>query len=468
MPLDAAAAAGRDSTYGRCLRQVLLPLADRARGVPIGSVLETLEQTQWWPERELVALQGRKLRALVRAAAGTFPTYARLLADHGIRPEAIRGVEDLQTLPLVTKELVRAAHADDAGKRRGWVTVRTGGSTGEPLYFRQSRQCRTWDRASYYRFLRWCGSDRGEVLFAVWGDPVVMQVSSRLMRRLQLRFVTRQKALDAFRMTPDRMDEFIDDMWRDRPLMVRGYASALVELGEYLRSTGRRPPPLTAVATTAEQLLPLQRRLIEHAFAAPVFDQYGSAEVGGAAYECDRHAGLHVASEHCIVEVIDGQGRAVPAGQAGELAVTNLDNEAAPFIRYVNGDRGAIAAGGCDCGRALPLLTAIEGRTCDLIRGVNGNAAHGEFFTHALHELGWTERLELRAFQVAQVDDRALDVRIVAAHGPGPDDVRQLTRRIQDYLGPMRVELRLVDRLERSGSGKFRFIVREDARSAQP
>ena len=452
------------SWYGTLLRNALLPAGDTLRGVPLGSAVAELEKTQWWSHAELVELANRKLRALVRHCYGRMPAIRDLMREHGLSPGDIRTIDDLPRLPLMTKDFLRSVFParilDPRLPRRDRFVHRTGGSTGEPMFFYLSRRARATDRAGFYRHLRWVGSERGERIFSVWGNPVVASRTSRLARALKLKLITRNHVLNAFDMTPETMAAFLELMGRRRPTVLRGYTTALVELARYALDRGCRIPELRAVLTTAEQCLPWQRELLQRAFGASVFDEYGCGEVQGVAYECAAHSGLHIALEHAIVEIVDEGGNPMPPGEVGRVALTGLDNLAMPFVRYVNGDEAALLPKHCPCGRGLPLMSPVQGRTADMIYGVNGQRAHGEFFTHLIHEVGWTERLPITEFQVVQAARDTLRFDLAAARMPPATEVQKVTQRIQDYLGPMRVEFRHVDHVDRGRSGKRRFTLR--------
>lgn len=452
------------SSYGALLRHVILPVGDALRGVPLGAAIADLEETQWWSRERLVELAGRRLQALVRHCHDRMPAVQRLMREHGVSPDDVRTLADLPRLPLITKEFLRASFPDGildpTLPRADRYVHRTGGSTGEPMFFYLSRRARATDRAGFYRHLRWVGSERGERLFSVWGDLVVASERTRLTRGLKFWLITRNHVLNAFEMTPDTMEHFLDRLCRLRPPILRGYTTALVELARHLDQHPRRIPPLKAILTTAEQILPWQRALLERVFAAAVYDEYGCGEVQGIAYECGAHRGLHVAIEHAVVEIVDDAGRPKPPGEFGRVAVTGLDNLAMPFIRYLNGDEAALLPDPCPCGRGLPLMSPVQGRTADMIYGVNGRRAHGEFFTHLIHEVGWTERLPITEFQVVQGERDALRFDLAAGRMPPATEIAQVTRRIQDYLGPMRVEFRHVEHVDRGRSGKRRFTVR--------
>jgi len=452
------------SWYGTFLRNVLLPVGDALRGVPLGSALAALEDSQWWSRTDLVELANHKLRALVRHCHARMPAIRELMQKHGLSPDDIRTVDDLPRFPLMTKDFLRAAFPagilDPHLSRRDRFVHRTGGSTGEPMFFYLSRRARATDRAGFYRHLRWVGSERGERMFSVWGDLVVASRKRRLARALKLKLITRNHVLNAFDMTPKTMEAFLALMERRRPTVLRGYTTALVELARYALDHGCGVPELRAVLTTAEQCLPWQRELLQRAFGASVFDEYGCGEVQGVAYECPAHSGLHVALEHAIVEIVDESGHPKPHGEVGRVVLTGLDNLAMPFIRYLNGDEAALLPEPCPCGRGLPLMSPVQGRTADMIYGVNGQRAHGEFFTHLIHEVGWTEGLPIAEFQVVQAARDTLRFDLAAARMPPPIEVQKVTKQIQDYLGPMQVEFRHVDHVDRGRSGKRRFTLR--------
>lgn len=450
--------------YTRFLRGVALPLGDWMRGVPIGQAMRVLNEAQWWPAEKVKAYQAEKLRRLVRSSFENIAYVRDMMQGRGLKPEDIQSADDLVKLPLLTKQIIRENYPERITHRgipeSKLFTMRTGGSTGEPVFFKLSRATRAWDRASYYRYVQWCGSDRAEVMMTVWGQLVVADRHSRLVWYLKRRFITREFLLDAFTMTPATMRQFADLMHRLRPAVLRGYTSALVDFGRFVEQERIAVPPLKALSTTAEQILPEQREFLERVFSARLFDQYGCAEVGGAAYECESHSGLHVAAEHCIIEIVDEDGRPMPPGVPGMVALTNLDNEATPFIRYLNGDMAATIAGPCPCGRGLPLMSSVTGRTSDMIYGVNGTRAHGEFFTHLLNELGLTEGLPVREFQVVQTHKDRLQFKVVSDRPASEQERQQVVRRIRDYLGDMVVEYEQVERIDRTGSGKRRFTLR--------
>src|SRR6185295_20378238 len=115
------------------------------------------------------------------------------------------------------------------------------------------------------------------------------------------------------------------------------------------------------------------RQIIESNFQCGVFDKYGSREFSGIAYECEAHEGHHIVAENYIVEILKDGVPAEP-GELGEVVITDLNNFCMPLIRYRVGDL-AVAMDNtktCPCGRGLPRIGRIEGRTQAIIFGPNG------------------------------------------------------------------------------------------------
>jgi phenylacetate-CoA ligase len=340
-------------------------------------------------------------------------------------------------------------------------TVRTGGSTGEPLTFYVSNTSRAFDRATLYRLYRWCGADRGDPVFSVWGNLTGGSDWKSRMRVLKRRYISRTRTLDAFQMNPDTQQRFIADMRHSRPMILRGYTSALVNLAQFAEENGFELPRPCALVTTAEPLFPEQRLILSQAFCAPVYDQYGCAEVNGVAMQCEELDGLHISEEHVVVEILDENNQPVPPGVTGRVVLTNLDNEVMPFIRYDSGDVGSLRATPCSCGRSLSVMEPVQGRTVDMIQGLNGNHVYGTFFYQVLNALGWFERLPVFEFQVVQTTAARLSVLLVSGRPPEAAERRQFIERLREYLGPMEIQLRQVESLQRSRAGKLRYTIRQ-------
>jgi phenylacetate-CoA ligase len=216
---------------------------------------------------------------------------------------------------------------------------------------------------------------------------------------------------------------------------------------------GLSMPRLRVVITNAERVSAAQRQLIEEACRCEVRESYGMCEMVGAASECAAHR-LHVWPEAGYWEVLaDDSGEAVAAGDSGRLVATGLFNEDMPLIRYSVGDRVRLSgAVSCDCGRLLPLVSAIEGRLSDLIQCPDGRYV---FWLNPVFQ-----GLAVRESQILQLEIDRIRVLIVPAPGYGPETEETIIRRLKDRVGSdMVVEVRAVEDIPIGTNGKRQAVI---------
>lgn len=427
------------------------------------SLLNHHLQTQWWPQERLREYQLAKLRRLLEHCYNTVPYYRDTWSEIGFDPRKVHTLEDLHRLPVLTKETIRSQPERfiSSAPPFHYRLAQTGASTGNPLVFLRDANAsdRAW--ALYLRLFAWAGYSPGDPVANLWGLAVVPSKSLRRAFGLLLARLRREHLFDAFKMDEGYAYRMLDSLSRIRPVLLRGYVSALETLARYQARSPRHLPSLRGILTTAEKLTEEQRRILEGAFQCPVFDQYGCGECLAIAYECERHHGLHLCVEHCLLEVVDASGNPLPAGETGEVVVTDLDNFVMPFIRYKNGDLATMASEMCPCGRGLPLVASVEGRVSDIIRGLDGQQVHGEFFSHLLEEVYWPSRFEVSQFQVVQHRDMSVTWKVVATIRPSERDVRTLIQHTRRYLGPLPVRVEFVETIPLTAAGKRRFTISE-------
>jgi phenylacetate-CoA ligase len=262
-------------------------------------------------------------------------------------------------------------------------------------------------------------------------------------------------------MSEADMRSFQQRLIRFRPQAMIGYATCLFAFASFLERQGLAPPRPRAIISAAETLHDAQREVIERVFGCSVQNRYGCREVGPIAAECPEQGGMHVFADERLVEVVV-DGRPARDGEMGELLVTDLRNYAMPFIRYRIGDVAVAREGSCACGRGLPLLERVVGRSSDLIVTPDGRMIHGEFFTHLFYG-----QSAIRRFHVHQPKIDRLEVKIVPAENGADPDLAGIEAEIRRHVGPA-VELALrtvhADEIAPAKSGKFRFTTSDVAR----
>ncbi len=392
------------------------------------------------------------LAAVLEHAARHVPYWRDRLAGSGpVRRAAFAG------LPPLTKELVRA-HAEalrsDALVAGRWWVNHSGGSSGAPIAIVQDRQFADWSMAtSDWYFAHHLGVTHDVPKAVLWGSERDLFGQREALTARARAALTQTLFLNSFKMDAATMRRYVATLARFRPVYVRGYAGSLYELARFAADAGLRLHQPRFVYSTAETLRPDARAVIEAGFGAPVFDFYGSREVGPIAGQ-GRDGAMHVFDFMNRVDVVDAAGRAVGPGGHGQVLVTSLRNFAMPLLRYDIGDTAEVGTVAAD-GRAL-TLTRVTGRVTDHFVAADGALVHGEYFTH----LFYGDQV-LREFQVVQhrVDD--VEILWVPRRHDGaiaPATQHDLEGKIRLVLGAgCQVRFHRVDDIPRTPQGKHLF-----------
>lgn len=441
--------------YTRIVSEVLFPAHEKLKGHGTVRVRRQLEDSQWWPRERLEAFRLQRLRAFLTGAATNVPYYRDLFHNAGFDPRAVKSCCDLATLPFLTKNDIRA-HTDalKSIRAKGLARFNTGGSSGEPLVFYIGAERVSHDVAAKWRATRWWGVDVGDPEIVVWGSPIELKAQDR-MRGLRDALL-RTELLPAFEMSEAKLDSFLSRIRARRPRMLFGYPSALAYIAAHAERRGVDMTGLgVAVAfVTAERLYQHQRKQIERVFACRVANGYGGRDAGFIAHECPS-GGMHISAEDVIVETVDGGGRPTPAGTPGEIVVTHLATRDFPFIRYRTGDIGVLDDSACPCGRTLPVLREIQGRTTDFVVAEDGTVMHGLALIYILRDLPGLKR-----FKIVQESRTRTKVLLVPGPGFNPRALDEIKSGFRARLGArVEVQTEVVPELQAERSGKFRYVV---------
>jgi phenylacetate-CoA ligase len=238
--------------------------------------------------------------------------------------------------------------------------------------------------------------------------------------------------------------------------MLFGYPSALSHIARHAVKRGVRLDDLGVVVAfvTSERLYDEQREIIARTFGCRVANGYGARDAGFIAHECPA-GGMHITAEDVVVEIIGPSGQVLPHGQAGEIVVTHLATGDFPFIRYRTGDIAVLDDRSCACGRGLPLIREIQGRTTDFIVARDGTVMHGLALVYVLRDMPGIE-----AFKVIQESLDLTRVQIVAGPGLASDHKTRIVAGLKQRLGAtVSIEVEAVEQLLPEASGKYRYVV---------
>ncbi len=441
--------------YTHLVSGLVFPLHERLKRHDTVRIRRELERTQWLPLPELEALRVSRLRTFLSEIQGHVPYYRDLFAERGFDPARADSLACLEQLPFLTKSLIRANTDRLCSETAGELQrFNTGGSSGEPLIFYISRERVSHDVAAKWRATRWWDVDIGDREIVVWGSPIELTAQDRMRKLRDL--LLRSELLPAFEMSPAKLDGFVARIAERRPRMLFGYPSALSLIARHARARGVALDHLgiRVAFVTSERLDPDQRREIEQTFGCRVANGYGSRDAGFIAHECPAGA-MHVTAEDVIVEIVDSHGRPVPRGHAGEIIVTHLATRDFPFLRYKSGDIGSFDDRQCSCGRTLPILKEISGRTTDFVYSSDGVAMHGLALVYVLREQHGVE-----AFRIVQESLQRTAVYVVPGADYTPTVTAKIVAGLRARLGAgVDIAIHCVDEIPPERSGKFRYVV---------
>lgn len=420
--------------------------------------LREIECTQFFAREDIQRMQQEKLRLLLRFANAHCPFYRARFEAAGFDVNAAEWPDEgWQQVALLTKREIQDHGAElmAAGfPEQDRVRNQTGGSTGSPLQFYVDRRRLASRMASTHRHNAWAGVQPGDWVAHLWGARLDLLPTSGVRNWLRRQLIYRSLELNTSSISGCDWEAYIALLRRYRPRFLISYARSAVELAEYLQERKIGDIRFQSIITTAEVLLPAQRQFVEQVLGGRVFNRYGCREVSIIASECSEHAGLHLNAEALLVEIVPSPELPAPWGK---VVITDLLNQSMPLIRYEIGDAARWAEHECACGRGLPMLAEIEGRTTDFLHLPDGRIISGPALTLVIADLR-----DVRQVQFVQRVREEVILRVVPGNGYDAGSRAELQRRLDVYLnGASRLIIEEVDAIATEVSGKYRFVKSE-------
>ena len=441
--------------YTHIASSVLFPIHEKLKQHSTVAARKKLEKSQWLNSAELKKLQIARLRDLLMHAQQHVPYYKKLFADISLNANTVNSLNVLETIPFLTKAIIRENSEDIKSAIPDSLSkFNTGGSSGQPLVFFIGNERVSHDVAAKWRATRWWGVDIGDPELVVWGSPIELGAQDKV--RLIRDKLLRTQLLPAFEMSDEKIQTFIQDIINYQPTMLFGYPSALGRIAKYANenSINMKECGVKVAFVTSEYLYQEQREQIEQCFSCKVANGYGGRDAGFIAHECPS-GNMHITAEDIIVETIGSDGKQVDPGEAGEIVVTHLATRGYPFIRYRTGDIGILDNSQCPCGRGLPILKEIQGRTTDFVISQNGNVMHGLALIYVLREI-----TSIREFKIVQETKDLTRVYLNVDESFSSAQQDNIINGFKDRLGQgVTINLEVVDQIPAEKSGKFRYVI---------
>ena len=426
---------------------------------PALAELEALEQGDPGAVRER---RLGKLRDLLGYCWRHVPYQRKVLGNAGLKGGGITSESDLSNLPLMTRRMVREDYERFWSTEPGlsYSTWSTSGTTSEPMPFRLDPAAVSANLlAASVRCRRWHGVEPGVPEVRLWDRYRDLTGSLKRRVRVPLRAIAdrlrNQLVVDVRQIDEEGVRRLLPRLLRHRPLVIRGYASALYRLCRFLREaapTSEALRPGLAIFT-AEHLGTGQRELVRETLGCPVVCEYGSNELGLIMFECPEGS-VHVLHENFVVEVLV-DGRQARPGETGELVVTDLQNRVAPLIRYATGDLVTPTLEVCRCGRTLPIVESLIARTAENFETPGGRVVLGRTMQSVLGQFR-----AIAQYRITQEHPDHVRVRVVLRKPWDAATRARLTDGLLDaFYRDMSVVIEEVEDIPLGRGPKFRSIV---------
>ena len=441
---------------------LLVPALPNAGAADLLALQFQLGQSQWWPADSMAGAHKAQFTALLSHVWEQVPFYRDRLEASGWMPGALVSAEQFRRLPRIRRaEVLDAGEAFQAlalPEGHGEVSDgSTSGSTGQAVRYWHTD---LFGRLQYAFHLR-------HYLWHRW--DFTRAVASILVDRDRIASAPQGKTYpnwgpwlaEIYPTGPHHflsaradIEQQLDWLEARRPAYLITYPSNLDALLDAARQRGMRLPYLRGVSTLGELVSGTVREKVRDHFGWPLIDVYSASEIGYLAIQCPRHEHYHVQAENVILEVLDDHGMPCQPGQIGKVVVSTLHNFAAPLIRYEIGDYAEVGEA-CDCGRHLPVLKRILGRSRNMLKRPDGVTTWPHFGTAALHR-----EAPIRQFQVAQTAVDRIELRLVVEGELSAQTELRLKQILTDNLEyPFAVDIVYCDGIERSEGGKFEDFI---------
>ena len=405
-----------------------------------------------WDQEKRVEWILDRLRTTVRRAYDETAYYRALLDRIGFDPYVDFDFSDFSRLPVLSREdvheagsklLASSVHPDQLRKDS------TGGSTGVPTEIWLGPNERGWRDSGMESFFEILGVPEGSRTALFWGHHLDPKATDSLRDRYQA-FVSNVRWFDSFRLSPETLDEYHEELERFRPACIIAYASALGYLAEHILAKNYKPSyPTRCLITGGEKLWSRHRQLIEAAFRRPVHERYGSRDAGCVGVQLNPRNDLSYTIDWPYIFVEPE----LPESQS-PILITKLQADGMPMIRYRIGDTGRFSPDS-QPGHPTFVLPEVMGRVLDRISLPNGGWITPIEFPHLLKDY------PVREFLFLQRQDRSVELQIVPQPGFDDDSLRRIRQILIANLPGLPIQIELKESVARTKSNKWRFVISE-------
>jgi phenylacetate-CoA ligase len=413
------------------------------------------------PLERIRAIQDRRVRQIIAHAYDTVPYYRTVMDEAGLRPGDLQTAADLAQLPFTTPEQLAADPAQFRSRRytdSDSFEIATTGTSGQPKRIRYDYPALFQSLAHGYRqriiLAHFVGHTLGYRELAISRPD---SASSRMRAFYEANsWVPRGVELTRCTLTPvGRFEDHVQTINAFRPHVIWGYGFAVGAIYRWAWEHGASLWQPKAIWYHSDHMAEPDRRLIEDRFNVPVLSTYQAIETLLIAYQCEHRAGFHLDLDYLAIRVVDDRGNDVGPGETGQAIVSNLFNRATVLLNYKLGDMVTLGEGPCPCGRTLPTIARLSGRTGAMILRPDGQRIYDSVVLEKLFAVPGVAQVQL-----IQEDLNHLRLNVVCAGNADWDAVRRgLSEGLRAALGDLPVQITRLEAIPPGPGGKVQAAI---------
>lgn len=380
--------------------------------------------------------QEGRLRETLNYLSVRSPYYRRLFAENKIQVEKIRGLEDLQYIPLTGKKELQLYNADFVCVPREKIVdyITTSGTLGDPVTFAMSDG--DLDRLAYNEAISFAcaGGKPGDIF------QLMTTIDKRFMAGLAYFLGIRRLGGSIIRVgngIPELQWDTIRRIQPDTIICVPSFIMKIIRYAEehgidYRRSSIRKAVCIGENLREQDFSLNLLGQKIKEKWDIDLYSTYASTEMATTFTECECGHGGHHHPELILTELLDDEGRPVQEGEAGELTITTFGVEAMPLLRFRTGDIARFHTEPCACGRTTMRISPIIGRRNQMVK-YKGTTLYPAAIFDVLDNVDYVENY-LVEVSTDDCGNDAIQVSIGCRESYGEETIKELKDRFRARL----------------------------------
>ena len=407
--------------------------------------------------KDWLAYQNAELRLLLHNSMLNVPYYQNKFKE--ILPSLNSckkfSLEDLSKLPFLEKEDLRkfgTSTLQSNTKEKDGEYYASSGSTGTPTKILFSTQMhQKWSAAFESRIRIWAGLTKNDPRGMIGGRRILTD-SKYIPPYYRYNYFEKQTYFSAYHISKQTASNYRDGIIKNNVAYMTGYAMSNYFLADFFKIQNLELPELKAVITSSEKLTTEMRDIFKQVYGCKTYDSYSGVEACGLISECE-FGSLHISPDVGIIELINSEGRPCQPGETGEIVSTGFLNYDQPLIRYKIGDSAKLSKNqNCQCGREMPRIDEIIGRTEDVIESRDGRKM---VRFHGLY----VDIPNLKAGQIIQNNLDEILIKLVVDDKFDKSYTKLIENRVYSQLGRIKVSFEILGEIPLNNNGKFKAVI---------